>query len=107
MQPQEIFGGNQIRDLGMDDFNNYVNNACLVDLRYISIFSTWSNGRINRDDFIERKLDRALINIEWLDIYPNSHANFQPPGISDHSHVIVVLGLFTRNKGMPFKFYNY
>ena len=60
-----------------------------------------------RDDFIERKLDRALVNSEWFDKFPNSHATFHAPGISDHSPITVDMGTVTRKKGIPLKFYNY
>jgi len=107
LDPLETSGGNPKRDPGMDEFSNCLYQACLADLRYTGIFYTWSNRRFERDDFIERKLDRALVNPEWFDNFPNSHTNFQAPGISDHSPVIVDMGITIRKKGLPFKFYNY
>ena len=91
----------------MNDLNECINSNCLVDLRYTRIYFTWSNRRYNRTDFRERKLDRALVNQKWLDIYPNSHAMFRPAGISDHSPCIVDMGMNIKRKGTPFKFYNY
>ena len=107
LDPKEISGGNPKRDHGMEEFSNYLYQACLVDLRYSGIYFTWSNRRFNREDFIERKLDRTLVNSDWFDKFPNSHTTFQTPGISDHSPNIVDMGIVTRKKGIPFKFYNY
>ena len=107
LSPNEIFGGNQAWDPGMAEFNELINDCCLVDLRYTGCYYTWSNRRTNRDDFSERKLDRAIVNNEWLDIFPASHAHFHPPGISDHSPITVNSGQQFKRKGLPFKFYNY
>ena len=61
----------------MNYLYNCINSSDLVDLRYTSIYFTWSNIRVNRQDFIEMKLDRALVNQKWLDVYPNSHGMFK------------------------------
>ena len=60
-----------------------------MDLRYIGEQFTWSNRRYNREDFSQRKLDRALVNQEWLDKFSDSFAHFQALGISDHSPIVV------------------
>ena len=60
LSPNEISGGNQVRDPGIEGFNNFVLSSCLSDLRYTRSFYTWSNKRVYMDDFIERKIDRAL-----------------------------------------------
>jgi len=91
----------------MTDFADCLNVACLLDLRYTGQFYTWSNRRFNRRDFTERKLDRVLVNNEWLDSFHNSNAFFKAPGISDHSPMIVDMGNVNRKKGIPFKFYNH
>ena len=107
MDTHEISGDNHCRLTGMDDLTECFNKACLDDLRFTGILFTWSNRRIGRQDFTERKLDRALINSDWLDSYPNSNAFFKAPGISDHSPIIVDMGGLNRKKGVPFKFYNH
>jgi len=107
LAPVEIHGGNQDWDPGMAEFNDFMNACCLVDLRYTGCYYSWSNKRTNSEDFIERKLDRVIINNEWLDIFPASHAHFHPPGISDHSPIVVDCGQQMKRKGLPFKFYNY
>ena len=75
--PNDIFGDNTGWLPGMHDFTDCVNKACLLDLRYTGLFYTWSNRRFSKHDFTERKLDRVLVNNEWLDSYPNSNAFFK------------------------------
>ena len=88
-------------------FKRLVDNCCFVDLRYIGEQFTWSNRRYNREDFSQRKLDRALVNQEWLDKFNDSFAHFQAPGISDHSPIVVHVKSTPKKKGRAFKFYNF
>ena len=88
-------------------FKRLVDNCCLVDLRYIGEQFTWCNRRYSRDDFSQRKLDRALVNQEWLDKFNDSFAHFQAPGISDHSPIVVHVKNTPNRKGRAFKFYNF
>ena len=52
-------------------------------------------------------MDRALVNQGWLDKFPTSYAEFLPPGISDHSPIVIHVVTPARKKGTPFRFYNY
>jgi len=56
LDPKEISRGNQLRDQGMEEFNDFVDNSCLVDLRYTCIYYSWSIERVSMDDF-KRKLN--------------------------------------------------
>lgn len=46
-----------------------------------------------------------LINENWLDIFHDSYANFLPPGISDHTPVVVTVMQKSR-VCTPFRFLN-
>ena len=107
LYPNEVFGGNTRRDQGTVEFNECVNASCLVDLRYTGNFYTWNNRRSGLEHIIKRKLDRALVNQGWLDYFPSAYAEFLPPGISDHSPIVIHISDTNRKKGFPFKFYNY
>ncbi|XP_077228479.1 uncharacterized protein LOC143861436 [Tasmannia lanceolata] len=50
------------------------------------------------------KLDRSLVNEEWLHSCPNSFTEFFPPGISDHSPFIVSCFNHQSLGPRPFKF---
>jgi len=67
---------------------------------------TWSN-KSPGDRLISRKLDIALINQSWNDAFPRSQAEFLPPGVSDHSMILVRTGLQQGKRSKPFKFFNY
>ena len=62
LSPDEISNANQGWTYDIRDFNKTVNDCCLVDLRYVGEQFTWSNKSFGREDFTQRKLDRALVN---------------------------------------------
>ena len=66
---------------------------------------TWSNRK--REGFVAKKLDRALINAQWLFFFPFSKVEFLPPGVSDHCPIIVQLSHQTYSPPRPFKFFNF
>ena len=100
LDPREYFGGNLGIDHGALEFADLVHDACLQDLRYTGMLFTWNNSTIRK------KLDRAMVNPEWLEKYPISFTHFLPPGISDHSPFVINILNRNKRKGMPFKFYN-
>ncbi|XP_043697153.1 uncharacterized protein LOC122647926, partial [Telopea speciosissima] len=65
---------------------------------------TWNN-RQSGDARICCKLDRVLVNLAWVDFFRSSEATFYPPGLSDHSLVVLAV-LEEANFGpKPFRFF--
>ena len=63
---------------GMRDFINCTHDTNLADLKYYGNSFTWSN---NQGAFvISKKLDRILVNHDWLHKFPNSLGVFGDPG---------------------------
>lgn len=90
----------------MIDFKTCINQMEMRDLRYYGTKFSWSNKQLN--DPIARKLDRALINEDWLEIFPRSIANFLAPENSDHTLCCISLDSPVPQAGTnPFKLYNY
>ncbi|XP_052177673.1 uncharacterized protein LOC127791740 [Diospyros lotus] len=102
----EMRGGNTSFSLGMRRFNDFLSSASLQDLAYSGPKLTWTNKRFG-EECILRKLDRALVNDDWLSHYPDSKTLFFQPGISDHSPVVVALLGDLQHKGGPFRFLNH
>ena len=48
-----------------------------------------------------------MANPHWLTFFPNSKVLFAPPGISDHSSIILRTGIHLPKLYKPFKFFNY
>ncbi|KAK3230002.1 hypothetical protein Dsin_001883 [Dipteronia sinensis] len=75
------------------------------DLRFSGFLHTWCNKRSN--GCISKKLDRVLVNNDWLVKFENSEEIFLPPSISNHCPSVVKLGLQGIKKNRPFKIFNF
>ncbi|XP_074305709.1 uncharacterized protein LOC141640930 [Silene latifolia] len=72
----------------MMDFNSCLISCNLDDIAGTGADMTWTN----KQDSLTRvwsKLDRALVNQQWITSFPTSHALFLESGLSDHSPVVV------------------
>ncbi|XP_044497608.1 uncharacterized protein LOC123219676 [Mangifera indica] len=103
--PSEKIGGVSWGDTYSDDLNKCCEEANLEDLRYMGNQLTWSNCSEGHRR-IACKLDRALVNEQWKDVFEESFAMFLNHSISDHSPCIVTCGGGVRRRRVPFKFYN-
>ncbi|KAK9756010.1 hypothetical protein RND81_01G066800 [Saponaria officinalis] len=70
------------------DFNEYILHCQLEDMHSLGCEFTWTNKQ-DAEDRIWSKLDRVLINGNWMSRFPSSFAKFYPAGISDHSPTVV------------------
>ncbi|XP_074290417.1 uncharacterized protein LOC141617141 [Silene latifolia] len=52
------------------------------------------------------RLDRVLVNVDWLDIFPDSFVHFLPEGLFDHYPGLVHLEGEVLRRGSPFKYFN-
>ncbi|KAK3193246.1 hypothetical protein Dsin_024556 [Dipteronia sinensis] len=89
----------------MEEFNDCLQSLELDYLRFSGFLHTWCNKRSN--GCISKKLDRVLVNNDWLVKFENSEAIFLPPSISDHCPSVVKLGLQGIKKNRPFKIFNF
>ena len=77
----------------------------VFDHAFSSPLFTWSNRQL--DGFLARKLDRVLINGNWLPCFAQSQVEFLPPEISDHCPALIQLQQDNYSPPKPFKFFNY
>ena len=103
--PEERRGGATNWPTYMDDFNECCYENSLDDLRHSRNMVTWSKAA--GESFLARKLDRVLVNNNWLAALPNAAAEFPTAGPSDHSPTIVRFGLVVHHRRPSFKFYNF
>ncbi|KAK9705447.1 hypothetical protein RND81_07G057900, partial [Saponaria officinalis] len=85
------------------DFNQCVLSCGLEDIQGTGCEFTWSNRQDG--DRVWCKLDRAMVTPSLLQTFPSASVNFLPPGISDHSPVMVTL-LGTQRFRKRFSFLN-
>lgn len=69
------------------DFQNMIDNCHLLHLPSRGLEFSWSSSWTSRG-LIQRKLDRALCNIDWSNNW-NSHYQILPRTSSDHSPLVI------------------
>ncbi|XP_026456778.1 uncharacterized protein LOC113357549 [Papaver somniferum] len=78
----------------------------LLDISFTGCFYNWTNCQ--QDGVIIRyKLDRVMVNMDWIQQFQMSKAEFLLPGISDHSPAIVSICENKKHGPPPFRFYNF
>ncbi|XP_009765971.2 uncharacterized protein [Nicotiana sylvestris] len=77
--------GNHVQDVEVRDFNRFINDTGLVEMRTKGRNFTWTNGHTYS------RIDRALINAEWMLKMPYLDVCVMDPGCSDHSLLSITL----------------
>ncbi|PKU84572.1 threonine dehydratase [Dendrobium catenatum] len=86
--PSDKLGGNALHQNQLSDFNGLIFYANLKELASVGPSYTWFNQRTINP--IHIKLDRMLVNDDWMEAYPNSHYVVKPPKCSDHCPIILM-----------------
>nr|GEW14982.1 RNA-directed DNA polymerase, eukaryota, reverse transcriptase zinc-binding domain protein [Tanacetum cinerariifolium] len=106
LKTSEHSAGGSFMNGDMIDFNECVNSLELEDICSFGFRFTWTKSLKNPNSSIMKKLDRIMINEEFLQQFQNAHGMFLPSVISDHSPDVVTIpeGL---KKRRSFRFVNY
>ncbi|KAJ9561457.1 hypothetical protein OSB04_006617 [Centaurea solstitialis] len=104
--PHDALGGCSTRNAAMASFFSCIEDIEVFDARYSGIQFTWCQKPADEGG-LKRKLDRVLVNSEFVALYPDSGARFFPWGISDHSPAMLSFKADFRLWGVPFKFDNF
>ncbi|KAK9265469.1 hypothetical protein L1049_012595 [Liquidambar formosana] len=96
-------GGNAGNSSRINDFMEFIDRCNLIDIGHIGLPYTWYNKREGIDAIFER-LDRVLVNLDWLNDYPNAWVDNLPIMGSDHGPILLVTDKETNKGRKPFKF---
>ncbi|XP_071909746.1 uncharacterized protein [Coffea arabica] len=80
---EERVGGAPANEANMEEFNESIGNCGLSEVPFDGAEFTWTNGRM------WQRLDRALMNQEWVDGYDLSHVSHLARGRSDHAPLLI------------------
>ncbi|KAF3560193.1 hypothetical protein F2Q69_00016920 [Brassica cretica] len=75
----------------MSSLRNVLTQLGVFDLRYLGPLFTWTNK--SPYVLIAEKLDRLLVNQQWISTFPHSLATFLPPVFSDHFPCLIDLSV--------------
>lgn len=92
-------------DLHTRLFRQVLIESSIVDLNYGgSSFAWWNKQVLNP---IAKKLDRILVNEEWIVLFPLALGFFGSPDFSDHASMKISLSSGQSRQKKPFWFFNY
>ncbi|XP_074267102.1 uncharacterized protein LOC141590406 [Silene latifolia] len=97
--------GKLVKDNEMAPFLSAVNNCGLQDMKTTGAFFTWNNKQASATRVFSR-IDRVLVNGDWLKDWSDWFAHYQPEGEFDHCPCIVSCGDRSSGTKKPFKFFN-
>ncbi|PKU75849.1 hypothetical protein MA16_Dca023365 [Dendrobium catenatum] len=97
-------GGNMLHQNQLFDFNSLIFYANLYDLASVGLTYMWYNQQTVIP--IHIKLDRMLVNEEWMSVFPRSHYIIKPPSCLDHNPIVLLSGdKFDSHRRFLFKNY--
>ncbi|KAG2255495.1 hypothetical protein Bca52824_074789 [Brassica carinata] len=90
----------------MVELRDFLLDIGIEDLRFQGNARIWTNK--SPENPVTKKLDRAMVNNQWIMNFPNSIATFLPHEFSDHSPCVVNLACpLPTSCTKPFKFFNH
>ncbi|XP_020260972.1 uncharacterized protein LOC109837227 [Asparagus officinalis] len=101
----EKIGGMPVSDADTEDFQSFITTSQLLHIRSIGCFFTWSNKQEAKDRIWSR-LDRCLVNVDWIHLYTSRQVEFLMPSCSDHSPTLLTIEDDVIEGKRPFKFFN-
>ncbi|KAK9742286.1 hypothetical protein RND81_03G161600 [Saponaria officinalis] len=99
------WGVNAVNWAEVAPFRQLMVDCLIYDMKATSSFFTWNNKQ-GCDSRVYSRIDRVLINDEWLDVFPDSIANFLPEGMFDHCPCLIDTQVKWERKRPPFKYFN-
>ncbi|XP_026396691.1 uncharacterized protein LOC113291366 [Papaver somniferum] len=100
------WGGASVLPHNYQDLARCVQLSKIMDLQFSGCFFTWTNRRQD-GTIVSSKIDRVMVNVEWIQQFQISKVEFLLPGISDHSPCIVSVAERRKHGPPPFRFYNF
>ncbi|XP_074318879.1 uncharacterized protein LOC141655711 [Silene latifolia] len=104
ISPEERLGA-ATKQEDMDTFNDCLSACGMMDITATGAYFTWTNKReVGHRKY--SRLDRFLVNQEWVDMFPDMHAHFHPEGLMDHTPCIVRNVKLDGRRSNSFKYFN-
>ncbi|XP_074298891.1 uncharacterized protein LOC141629861 [Silene latifolia] len=105
MGRNERIGGAEITNAEIKPMADTIRGCHLTDMTARGAFYTWNNKQGN-DTLIYSRIDRAFINEDWLEQFPDSYVHFLPEGLFDHCPGLVHFEEERQRRGTTFKYFN-
>ncbi|XP_074305703.1 uncharacterized protein LOC141640924 [Silene latifolia] len=97
--------GSEVTNAELRGFQNCIDACGLMDIPAHGAFFTWNNKH-EVGDKVYSRIDRVLVNDEWLSHFPETHTMFHPEGLFDHFPCTITLWPKVIRKRGSFKYFN-
>ncbi|XP_042950383.1 uncharacterized protein LOC122282502 [Carya illinoinensis] len=97
-------GGRPRSMVAMEEFNSWIHNCGLMELKYLGNCYSWCNGHVGNSRSWAR-LDRSLVDQHFLGAFPDSVMRYLPRTSSDHAPMVIsFVKCFEGYGPAPFRF---
>ncbi|XP_062099754.1 uncharacterized protein LOC133805589 [Humulus lupulus] len=103
---EDRFGGVPIAMKELNDSTLWLAQAHVEALKRTGSFFTWSNNQEGASRIYSR-IDHALVNEDWHDIFPYSFAHFSWETSSDHCSCVIAASISEKIRFKPFRYFNF
>ncbi|XP_074289213.1 uncharacterized protein LOC141614361 [Silene latifolia] len=86
-------------------FHDCLDSCHLIDNQALGAYYTWSNKQTPTSRKYSR-LDKFLVNAEWMSTFAQLFAKFLPEGLFDHNPCVVRKDDRDKQRNRPFKYFN-
>ncbi|XP_019226307.1 PREDICTED: uncharacterized protein LOC109207776 [Nicotiana attenuata] len=100
LHAQDRQHGSEIQDMETKDFKEYMNDTGMNELQYVGKNYTWTNNHTYN------RIDRGLVNANWMMTMPNLKVQVLEPLVSDHSPLKLMITQVQGKKNKLFRFFN-
>ncbi|XP_021739773.1 uncharacterized protein LOC110706185 [Chenopodium quinoa] len=102
---EDRMNGTDVPDYVIRDFRDFIDYMQFAATKSKGPYFLWSNKAHTGPRTLTR-IDRGLVNFEWLSWYPNVEAHYLAPSLSYHSPLLYEVLPTPPGKGRPFRFLN-
>ncbi|XP_021765449.1 uncharacterized protein LOC110729968 [Chenopodium quinoa] len=103
---EDRINGAVVTDYETRNFQNFIDDLALTKIKSKGSFFSWCNKAHNGPRTYSR-IDRGIVNQDWMDTYGHVEAIYLPPYLSDHNPILFDIIHSQPGKGRPFRFLNY
>ncbi|XP_057247508.1 uncharacterized protein LOC130589895 [Beta vulgaris subsp. vulgaris] len=105
LHSNDRINGNPVSEAETKDFESFMNDASLLEAPTTGLFYSWNNKGEGQTRIASR-IDKALVNADWIDKFTDVVVHYRANGVSDHSPLVFNMEGQTVSGGRPFRFLN-
>ncbi|KAG2309905.1 hypothetical protein Bca52824_021462, partial [Brassica carinata] len=95
-------GGTERPESSFSNFRSFLSTCDLFDLKHTGNFLSWRGKR--HSHLVHCRLDRAMVNSSWSDVFPNGRSHCLQLGASDHRPLVSTFDSIKKRSSRIFRY---